>query len=96
VVQRGTKIKVRAKVNLAGLNPDEVHVECFRGPTTSKGEIENPERTKMDCVGREGDYCLYECLTNGRLTGQIGYSVRILPSHPALESRFVPGLLRWA
>ncbi len=96
VVLRGTKIKVRAKVNLAGLNPEEVLVECYRGPTTSKGEIENPERSQMSCVGREGDSCLYECLTNGRLTGQIGYSVRVLPSHPALAGRFVPGLVRWA
>jgi starch phosphorylase len=96
VVSRGTKIKVQAKVNLGDLSPEEVLVECYRGPTTSKGEIENPERNQMSCVGREGDYCLYECFTNGRLTGQIGYSVRVLPSHPALADRFVPGLVRWA
>jgi starch phosphorylase len=75
VVSRDTKIKVWTKVNLGGLSPEEVLVECYRGPITSKGEIENPERTLMSCVGREGDHCIFECLTNGRLTGQIGWSV---------------------
>ncbi|MCE5256222.1 MAG: alpha-glucan family phosphorylase, partial [Spirochaetaceae bacterium] len=37
VIARGTKITVQATVNLADLSPDEVCVECYRGPLTSKG-----------------------------------------------------------
>ncbi|MDP2791192.1 MAG: alpha-glucan family phosphorylase [Rectinemataceae bacterium] len=96
VIVRGTKIHIEATVNLAGLSPDEVRVECYRGPLTSKGEIEQPERTEMVPVSQEGTMWKFSAIANGKLTGQIGYSIRILPKHPALGERFVPGLLRWA
>ena len=96
VIARGTKINVEATVNLAGLSPEEVHVECYRGPLTSKGEIQSPECTEMSPVSNEGAAWKYTAIVNGKLTGQIGYSIRILPKHPALGDRFVPGLVRWA
>ena len=37
VIARGTKINVEATVNLAGLSPEEVHVECYRGPPHQQG-----------------------------------------------------------
>ncbi len=96
VVARGTIMQVRAKVNLAGLSPEEVRVECYRGPLTSKGEIQGAERSEMKPVSSEAGHWIYETAINGSLTGQIGYSIRILPKHPALGDRFVPGLVRWA
>jgi len=96
VILRGTKIHVEATVNLAGLLPEEVRVECYRGPLTSKGEIQSPERTEMSPVSNEGPVWKFAAIANGKLTGQIGYSIRVLPRHPALGERFVPGLLRWA
>jgi starch phosphorylase len=96
VIFRGTKIHVEATVNLAGLLPEEVRVECYRGPLTSKGEIQSPERTEMSPVSSEGPVWKFAAIANGKLTGQIGYSIRVLPRHPALGERFVPGLLRWA
>ncbi len=96
VIVRGTKIHVEATVNLAGLSPEEVRVECYRGPLTSKGEIQSPERTEMTAASNEGSVWKYGAAVNGKLTGQIGYSIRILPKHPALGDRFVPGMMRWA
>ena len=96
VVTRGTRINVEATVNLAGLGADEVRVECYRGPLTSEGEVRSPECTEMSPVSNEGSVWKYQALVNGKLTGQIGYSIRVLPKHPALGGRFVPGLLRWA
>jgi len=83
-------------VNLAGLGADEVRVECYRGPLTNKGEINSPERTEMSPVSNEGALWKYEAVVDGKLTGQVGYSIRILPKHPALGDRFAPGLVRWA
>jgi len=96
VVTRGTKINVNATVNLAGLGAGEVRVECYRGPLTSKGEVDSPECTEMLPVSNEGSVWKYQAIVNGTLTGQIGYSIRILPKHPALGDRLVPGLVRWA
>ncbi|HNX72872.1 MAG TPA: alpha-glucan family phosphorylase [Spirochaetales bacterium] len=96
VIDRGTRITVQAKVELAGLSPDEALVECYRGPVTSKGEIVHPERTEMAAVSNEGTVWHYSVVVNGTLTGQVGYSVRVLPKHPALGGRYVQGLVRWA
>ena len=100
VVLRGTKIHVTATVALAGLAPEEVRVECFRGPLTSKGEIRSPERIEMEPLAAEpgpgAGAWKFAAVANGTLTGQIGYSIRVLPKHPALGDRFVPGLVRWA
>jgi starch phosphorylase len=96
VVARGTKIQVDATVNLAGLGADEVRVECYRGPLTNKGDIETPERTEMEPLSNDGSLWKYRAVVDGKLTGQVGYSIRILPKHPALGERFAPGLVRWA
>jgi starch phosphorylase len=96
VVARGTKIGVVARVDLAGLSPEEVLVECYRGPLSNKGEIESPERTEMAAVSQENSVWVYNASVNGTQTGQVGYSVRILPKHPGLGDRFIPGLVRWA
>jgi len=96
VIARGTKINVETTVNLAGLSPDEVRVECYRGPLSSEGEILSPERTEMSPVSNEGSVWKYQSVANGKLTGQIGYSIMIVPKHPALGNRLAPGLVRWA
>jgi starch phosphorylase len=96
VVPRGTTITVHALVDLAGLSPDDVVVECYSGRLSSKGEILDGVRAPMTLVGQEGPHYRYQYVMHGEMTGQVGHSVRILPSHPALDGRFVPGLVRWA
>lgn len=96
VVSRGTTITVSVLVDLAGLSPDDVAVECYKGRLSSKGEILDGARLPMTLVGPEGHYFRYQCAMHGEITGQIGHSVRVLPSHPALDGRFIPGLVRWA
>jgi hypothetical protein len=50
----------------------------------------------MTAVSNEGSVYTYSVVVNGTLTGQVGYSVRVLPKHPALGGRYVQGLVRWA
>jgi len=96
VVPRGSAIEVRALVDLAGLLPDDAAVECYLGRLSSKGEILEGTRIPMTLLGPEGQYYRYQCDIRSEITGQIGYSVRVLPAHPALDGCFVPGLVRWA
>jgi starch phosphorylase len=96
VVPRGTKIAVEAAVNLAGLKPEEVRVEVYRGLLTSQGDIGDPERTEMAPISNDGEVWKYKAVVNGKATGQIGYSVRVLPKHSALGENFISGLVRWA
>lgn len=96
VVPRGTTITVRVLVDLAGLSPDDVAVECYSGRLSSRGEILDGVRVPMSLVGQEGSNYRYQYVMHGEITGQIGHSVRVLPVHPALDGRFIPGLVRWA
>lgn len=96
VMERGAAIMVSALVDLAGLSPDDVVVECYGGRLSSKGDIVDGVRVPMSLEGKEGQYYRYKLALRGELTGQIGHTVRILPVHPALDGRFIPGLVRWA
>ncbi|MEJ5183912.1 MAG: alpha-glucan family phosphorylase [Rectinemataceae bacterium] len=96
VIERGSRITVDALVDLAGLNPEDVAVECYRGMLSSRGEIQDGQRLAMEPIQQEGALWRYRCVVKGEKTGSIGCSVRVLPSHPALDGRFVPGLIRWA
>jgi len=54
------------------------------------------KKKKLEAAAKMEEPSPYAAIANGKLTGQIGYSIRVLPRHPALGERFVPGLLRWA
>jgi len=96
VVSRGVTITTHVLVDLAGLSPEEVAVECYSGRLSNKGEILDGVRTPMTLIGQEGQYFRYQSAMSGDITGQVGHSVRVLPAHPALDGRVIPGLVRWA
>ena len=96
VMERGDTINVVAMVNLAGLEPNEASVELYHGTMSSQGELVDAERNEMTPVGKKGDQWEYRITVTCNLTGQHGYSARILPKHSALASPYVPGLVRWA
>lgn len=96
VMERGEKVLVRALVDLAGLSPDEVRVECYHGALSSKGEIESPVLDAMNLVGKRNDLPEFEIEVSCFRTGQLGYAVRVLPRHPDLVQPYLPGFVRWA
>ncbi len=96
VMERGDFVNVRALVDLAGLSPDEVRVECYHGPLSSTGEIESAILDEMSPAGQKNNLLEYAIDVKCVRTGQVGYAVRVLPKHPDLVQSFVPGLVRWA
>jgi starch phosphorylase len=52
----------------------------------------------MDPVGRDGDgYQRFEVnIAACHKSGLHGFSIRVLPFHPDLQTPFVPGLIAWA
>jgi glycogen phosphorylase len=49
----------------------------------------------MNPCGREGTAALYCAQVTCDRTGRQGFTVRILPKHPALVHPFIPGLVKW-
>jgi len=93
----GTELTVRALVNLGRIQPGDVSVELYHGPTDSWGNIREGMAIPMAYEQRAGDNGEHwftgrmEC----RATGQHGVAVRILPNHPDQSSPFELGLILW-
>jgi starch phosphorylase len=96
IMERGDKVTVSALVDLGGLEPSEAAVELYHGTVTTQGDITEAGRSEMTAVEKQGKVWQYRVTVTCDKTGQNGYSVRILPKHPALVSPYVPGLIKWA
>jgi len=94
----GEKIRASARVDLGSLKPEEVRVELYHGRVSSHGQLEEVATLEMTPVHvGDGESVVeyhgeLECVATGRR----GYTVRLLPKHPALVHPYLTGFLRWA
>lgn len=100
-LKTGSKLSVEAIVHLGDLSPDDVCVQIYAGRVDVDGEIPDGEPIDMEWKKEEastpkmsGSYLFCGCITC-QTTGHIGYSIRVLPSHPDLINRFEPGFVVW-
>jgi starch phosphorylase len=94
----GDSVRTRARVQLAGLTPDDVTVELYVGRVNPDGELAEAEPVPMHLVGpdRGGSYTFEAVAPLARRSGLGGFTVRVRPAHQDLVTRFVPGLITWA
>ena len=90
-------VHVKTQIDLAGLKPEDVQVELYRGPVNEKGEIVSGVSVGMDYQGENGSGC---SIYTGKIiypsSGLQGLSLRVLPKHENLASAYEPGLVFWA
>lgn len=96
-IEVGSEVVVRAHVRLGPLTPDEVAVELYWGKLDTSDQFVDAQAVPMRHVSKRGNTHLFEA-THGPCTqsGLLGYTVRVLPRHPDLISRFIPGYVTWA
>ncbi len=87
---------VTARVELNGLRPDEVVVELYLGRVSPTGELIGTDLVEMQPDMADGGEYVFRASASYRRSGRHGYTVRLLPSHPDLGVRFLPGLITWA
>jgi starch phosphorylase len=94
----GDQVRIRARLQLGALTPDDVAVELYLGRVDAAGQLIDAEATRMRPVGSAGDMpVLFEAAAMPcRQSGLHGYTVRVLPHHPDLATPFLPGLIVWA
>jgi starch phosphorylase len=94
----GSQIKIRAEVDLAGLNPENILAEVFHGTISSEGDFIDGRATAMSLLHAiPGDgVCVFEAAVCCERTGLYGYSVRLMPQHPDLAEPRATGLIHWA
>lgn len=96
-VSIGTKTDITAKVRLGSLKPEDVKVQLYYGTLDTMGNIENGQSVDMQVADNNGD-SVYSFSTKHTytVTGNMGFSVRVVPYHEFLHTSFLPGLITWA
>lgn len=93
----GTNMNVSARIQLAGLSPDDVAVELYVGRLNPVNEIVNPATERMRSVSNAGGgVWVFEAAASCATSGMHGFTVRVRPNHADLFAPFVPGLIAWA
>jgi starch phosphorylase len=97
-VKVGTEFFVKAEINLGGLTPDDVEVQIYYGSVDRQNiahansfvTIQNEKgKTKNNVYTYRGAIICQQ-------SGQFGFTARVLPRHPLLNSSFDMGLIAWA
>jgi starch phosphorylase len=94
----GERFPIKARLQLGPLTPDDVAVELCVGPVNAGGELIDQVATPMESVGQLGPGLYsYEGVAQACcLSGQYGFTLRILPANAEMIGPFVPGLVAWA
>ena len=96
-VEIGSHTEIHARVLLGQLRPEDVNVQLYYGMLDSVGNIREGQSVDMrlQCENGSGTYTFtaeHVYLT----TGNVGFSVRVLPYHEYLHTPFVPNKIVWA
>ncbi|MBZ0309246.1 MAG: alpha-glucan phosphorylase, partial [Anaerolineae bacterium] len=92
----GAELGVEAVIDLGDLRPNDVRVQLYSGPLTSRGDITNGKAYDMSVSNNsKGTYVFKGSLTY-KSSGERGISVRVLPNHVDLANPFMTGLITWA
>ena len=97
VVPVSSFVRVRVRVHLGKLTPDDVVVEFYVGRVDMDGELVEGKAVAMHPEGQPSDgSCAYTVETSIAKSGLHGFTVRVRPSHPDMSASFIPGLICWA
>ncbi|HRK34667.1 MAG TPA: alpha-glucan family phosphorylase, partial [Candidatus Hydrogenedentes bacterium] len=90
-------LPVRADLSLDGLTDKDVTVEVFYGDVDAFGRIIEGKASPMRCVEKlDGGIFRFEGAILCDKTGQQGFTVRVIPSHPDLADKHETALICWA
>jgi starch phosphorylase len=95
-IMSGKTVPVRTGVNLAGLMPDDIRVECVIGRVGASGGLEETEVIVLPHTETHGDVAVYQKEIVPSQTGRLGYALRISPNHNDDPlTRPVTSLIKW-
>ncbi|MCS7176486.1 MAG: alpha-glucan family phosphorylase [Candidatus Kapabacteria bacterium] len=92
----GALLHVRVEAELGGLSPEDVRVELYAGRVQPEGEMTEPWVIPLEHVSSNGSIHWFAGHLSLEESGQFGYTVRIVPWHPALPSSAELRLCCWA
>ncbi|MES1260345.1 MAG: alpha-glucan family phosphorylase, partial [Acidobacteriota bacterium] len=95
-VMSGKPILVPAGLDLAGLKPADVRVECVIGRIGASGGLEETEVIVLPYKEMNGNVAVFEKEVIPAQTGRLGYALRVSPNHNDDPlTRPVTSLIKW-
>jgi starch phosphorylase len=93
----GVPISLSARLDLAGLKPEDVRVEAVVGRVAADGELEDAQVLLLDPREQQGDGFLFCREFTPAVTGRLGVAMRVGPDHFSNPlNRPCNALLTWA
>ena len=93
----GTNLAVTAEANLGELTSSDVIVEIYYGQLNAEGQIVDGVSCEMSFVtGGKDTPPRFEGSIKCDQTGQLGFTVRVIPSHEDLAQKHETTLIAWA
>jgi len=91
-----SQLEVRAEIYLDGLQVEDVDVQIYYGRVDANGDIVDGKFASMEFEKKvDSKKFVYIGKINNWESGLNGYTVRIIPKHPALAHPFEDGLIHW-
>ncbi|MCU1326504.1 MAG: alpha-glucan phosphorylase, partial [Bryobacterales bacterium] len=96
-IMAGRPVSVRTVLNLAGLKPNDVRVECVLGRIGASGALEGGDIILLPNTATEGETATFAKEITPHETGRLGYAVRVSPNHyDDPMTRPVTSMIKWA
>ena len=94
-IKIGEPLKIRARVNLAGIAPEDIFVQVYAGYLNTKNVLSDEIFKNMKMVSKEQDGTyIYELEAPTRIVGHCGYTIRIVPQYMD-KVEYIPGIIKW-
>jgi len=95
--QVGQDVHVSAVVELGVLQPQDVAVQLYYGALDEDGQLNAGQSMDMQEVERLSDHRVrYTAAMPCGGSGQVGYTVRIMPTNALMADPLAMGMMRWA
>jgi len=94
--QVGSGQKVTATIKLGKLNPEDVRVELYAGAVDANETLVDAIPLPMVFTGKSKDNCVFEGEMPFTKSGRMGFSLRVIPSHPIEAAYQDHMLIKWA
>ncbi len=95
-IYKDEPFRIRIAMELAGLEPDDVIVDCLVGTEDYQGEFNRTGCQSLTFTEQlEDGRALFELELAPQHAGRQCYMIRAYPHHPLLSQRFEVGLMIW-
>ncbi|MBN2753392.1 MAG: alpha-glucan family phosphorylase [Candidatus Goldbacteria bacterium] len=94
-IKVGGSLKINAELESGGLNAEDLLVEIYAGYDRGGEILEEIKTFEMKAVSNEHGKIKYESTVTPSTSGAVNYSVRVMPAHPDVAFKFLPGYIKW-